>query len=103
MDQVAAKIARWKELYFELNDVRTRLRDGPAEAGASTSQLRFELRRLQRESEKALDEVHAAVAAMGSAGLLPQCVSRQAAPRLRIISRPIAAAASASSEAAAAG
>ena len=65
IDQVAAKIARWKELYFQLNDVRSRLRDGPVDAGATTSQLMFELRRLQRESEKALDEVHAAVAAMG--------------------------------------
>jgi hypothetical protein len=34
------------------------------DAGATTSQLMFELRRLQRESEKALDEVHAAVAAV---------------------------------------
>jgi DNA-binding transcriptional MerR regulator len=68
-DQVAAKIARWKELYFELNDVRSRLRDGPADAGASASQLRFELRRLQRESEKVLDELLAAVAAVGQ----PDC------------------------------
>ena len=65
MDQVAAKIARWKALYFELNEVQSRLRDGPADAGASTSQLKFQARRLQRESEEALDEVHAAVAAMG--------------------------------------
>lgn len=64
MDQVAAKIARWKELYFELNEVRCRLRDGPADAGESTSQLRFQARRLQRESEKALDELLAAVSAV---------------------------------------
>ena len=64
MYQVQAKIARWKELYIELNDVRSRLRDEPAGAGASTSRLSFEVRRLQRESEKALDEVLAAVAAV---------------------------------------
>ena len=69
MDQVAAKIARWKELYFELNDVRSRLRDGAEDAGASTSQLRFQAHRLQRESEKVLDELHAAVAAVGQ----PDC------------------------------
>lgn len=63
MDEVSAKIARWKELYFELNDVRCQLRDGPADAGESTSQLRFQARRLQRESENALDELLAAVAA----------------------------------------
>jgi hypothetical protein len=61
MHRVEAKLARWKQLYIELNDARSTLRDRQEDPAAS-AQLKAEVRRLQRESERALDEIHAAVA-----------------------------------------
>jgi len=68
MYKVEAKLARWKQLYVELNDARSRLRDTHEDPSSGTTQLRAEVRRLQRESQKALDEIHAAVAARNPPG-----------------------------------
>ncbi len=65
MQTVELKLAYWRRLYGELNDVQQRLReardsriDGPAAA-----ELEEQVKRLQEESDGALQAVQAALAA----------------------------------------
>ncbi|HWP12740.1 MAG TPA: hypothetical protein VNN06_13010 [Ramlibacter sp.] len=64
MQTVELKLAKWRTLYSELNDARLRLREARARrpaGNAVTAELEERVRRLQDESNAALDAVHAAL------------------------------------------
>lgn len=66
MLNVQARLAEWRSLYGALNAAEQRLRrarDGQCECGLPASALETEVRRLQRESERALHDVDVALAA----------------------------------------
>jgi len=65
MQTVELKLAYWRKLYGELNDVQQRLREAKAgRTGAlAAAELEAQVKRLQQESNGALDAVHAALAA----------------------------------------
>jgi hypothetical protein len=59
MKRVEEKLASWHRLYQELCRAETRLHSAH---GPSADNLEDEVKRLQRESDRAMDEVHAALA-----------------------------------------
>jgi outer membrane murein-binding lipoprotein Lpp len=63
---VEAKLAHWKKLYVNLGDAQARL--GKAVDPTTRSLLEAEVDRLQRESDAALEAVHAALATAHKAG-----------------------------------
>jgi hypothetical protein len=66
MQTVELKLAHWRKIYGELNDVQQHLREAKArrpDAYAAAAELEARVSRLQQESNGALDEVHAALAA----------------------------------------
>lgn len=65
MYRVEAKLAKWKQIYEQLSDAQGRLKPAAADGGkpAANDPLLVEVQRLQRQSNEALDELHAAVAA----------------------------------------
>jgi hypothetical protein len=69
MNKVELQLAEWRRLYVELNDAQRRLREAKARrpaGNAATAELEERVRRLQDESNGALDAVHAALARPGS-------------------------------------
>lgn len=63
---VEAKLAKWKQIYEQLSEAQAKLKPAVAHAGkppATNDPLLAEVRRLQLQSNEALDELHAAVAA----------------------------------------
>ena len=65
MQTVELKLAYWRRVYGELNDAQQRLREAKARRPglAAAEELEAQVTRLQQESNRSLDEVHAALAA----------------------------------------
>ena len=65
MRTVELKLACWRRLYGELTDAQQRLSEAKRRRPGLTAaeELEAQVLRLQQESNRALDEVHAALAA----------------------------------------
>lgn len=64
METVELKLAEWRKLHGELNEAQLSLREARARrpaGNATTAQLEARVKRLQEESNGALDAVHAAL------------------------------------------
>ncbi len=64
MYRVEAKLAKWKQIYEQLSEAQAKLKPAATdgEKPPANDPLLLEVRRLQRQSNEALDELHAAVA-----------------------------------------
>lgn len=67
MKTVELKLAYWRKVYGELNDVQQRLRETQGRR-AEAPELEAQVERLQQESNGALEAVHAALAARRAQG-----------------------------------
>lgn len=70
MLNVEARVAEWRSLYGALDAAQQRLqrvREGRGDCDLPASALEIEVRRLQRESDRALHELDAALAACRAA------------------------------------
>jgi hypothetical protein len=64
METVELKLAEWRKLYGELSEAQLSLREARARrpaGNAVTAELEARVKRLQEESNGALDAVHAAL------------------------------------------
>ena len=64
VNRVDAKLAKWTELYGQLKEARTRLKEALQQPGPEPVALKAEVDRLQRACGEALDELQAEFARM---------------------------------------